>query len=1172
MSSTPNGACNSLLERDSGVGDTLHDFDRAQRISTSQEQLLRTQLQQLGLEAGDDVTAPCKDANVDTPSPIHSWPATTWGHDALDSFGAARVAGQPWPSAAPPLSFPRRNADINTTFRFPSSRPNYVSASDEVEQQRHAIQRQIEQLQRRQEQLQWHQQMLQPHFPISAESSQPHQYRGPLHNAAFHGSSLSGSWIPHLDADSSLRSNFTFPPRPLQESSIHAHQSPPQLAHPIPVPTSKRADAQSAENVQAQLASQQLSSELSPEFLMAGGGLVNLTTLGLGGAWNESDDKGIDTIATPRSAQRHTRSSSASSAMIHRSSMDNLLSGLPQAQAQLAALHRSRQQIGPNSHGRSTSHGRSASMGSNAGVPRRALFGSYLPQTSLPLLLLTGKLVVGILRVNKRNRSDAWVSTEVLEHDIFISGSKDRNRALEGDIVAVELLNPQEVWQTKRDKVDKKKRKEEHNASGNWTVLTARGAGRRADKARDDIEVEGAQLKLIQDEEESENKAPLLAGHVVAIVERMPGQIFPGTLALLRPSSAATKEKQQAERGEDDDVTPGTPGTPRPKIVWFRPSDKRVPLIAIPADQAPDDFWIDGHQEKYSRCLFVACIKRWPITSLHPFGSLVDRLGPIGSLEAESQALVRSHCHSIVAPISEPALRCVPTESPLITDTEAKLRRSFCGFTVVGQGPCEVALSVDPGEQDTVVVGVHVADITHFLSSGSALDRESLRRGASVHLVQHSYEMLPSSLLHIVAFQKGRKSLAKSVVFTLRKNCVVDMWMGRSIIHVSHETNLLELEHALQGGNTPIPITTELLGAALEFARQLRSDRISRGALCLPRSRLEFDLDEQQRPTCVRCECDSNSNASLLLNELCIRTNTAVAHRLAAGFESSALLLRQDAPLERALEELWTNLTALGVPKDQVNTTTLPAALAALPSSFQSVGAALVEKALSPSKFFTPALVDVTKFAHYSLGEPVYTHFTSPLQRYSNICVHRQLDAILDDKVTGTLRGDIFTKLAHQCNVKEQAALAAEMQSTHLYLCQWLKNESKEGIMKRRALVMALSETSVDVLVPSLLVEKRVYLDCLPLDEAKWDPSSQSLMLTWSKGIHSIAWFGHAIDDAQCMKVWETEKERQTKATSTAPVCQQQRIMTLTEVDVFILSDMDKSPPILKVVIANPCA
>ena len=108
---------------------------------------------------------------------------------------------------------------------------------------------------------------------------------------------------------------------------------------------------------------------------------------------------------------------------------------------------------------------------------------------------------------------------------------------------------------------------------------------------------------------------PQFAGHVVAVVERMPGQLFSGTLGLLRPSSAATKEKQEAERREREGDKGDEPRRPidRPKIVWFKPTDKRVPLIAIPTEQAPPDFV--QNSEAYANKLFVACIKRH--VSLH---------------------------------------------------------------------------------------------------------------------------------------------------------------------------------------------------------------------------------------------------------------------------------------------------------------------------------------------------------------------------------------------------------------------------------------------------------------------------------------------------------------------------------------------------------------------------
>ena len=132
----------------------------------------------------------------------------------------------------------------------------------------------------------------------------------------------------------------------------------------------------------------------------------------------------------------------------------------------------------------------------NSQPQRKSLFAPYLPQASLPPLLAAGKLVVGILRVNKRNRSDAYVATEVLDADIYICGSKDRNRALEGDIVAVELLDVDEVWGTKKEKEEKKRKKEENAAYDPKSI-----AGRKNDKKKDDVEVEGQGLMLFEDEE-----------------------------------------------------------------------------------------------------------------------------------------------------------------------------------------------------------------------------------------------------------------------------------------------------------------------------------------------------------------------------------------------------------------------------------------------------------------------------------------------------------------------------------------------------------------------------------------------------------------------------------------------------------------------------------------------
>ena len=189
---------------------------------------------------------------------------------------------------------------------------------------------------------------------------------------------------------------------------------------------------------------------------------------------------------------------------------------------------------------------------------RKTLFTPYLPQANLPALLNNDQLVAGILRVNKKNRSDAYVTASDLDADIFICGSKDRNRALEGDYVAIELLDVDEVWGQKREKEEKKKRKDISDArSGNSSNaaegrprsdsaangdsgqngateggLRRRGSLRQrpTQKKNDDVEVEGQSLLLMEEEEVNDEQKPLYAGHVVAVIERVAGQMFSGSV------------------------------------------------------------------------------------------------------------------------------------------------------------------------------------------------------------------------------------------------------------------------------------------------------------------------------------------------------------------------------------------------------------------------------------------------------------------------------------------------------------------------------------------------------------------------------------------------------------------------------------------------------------------
>lgn len=465
---------------------------------------------------------------------------------------------------------------------------------------------------------------------------------------------------------------------------------------------------------------------------------------------------------------------------------------------------------------------------------RKTLFTPYLPQANLPALISNGQLVAGVLRVNKKNRSDAYVTTTDLDADIFICGSKDRNRALEGDLVAIELLDVDEVWAQKKEKEEKKKRKDITDArsgsnAGNDKLgrsdsnndrqevgpdgsIRRRGSLRQrpTQKKNDDVEVEGQSLLLVEEDEISDEQKPLYAGHVVAVIERIAGQMFSGTLGLLRPSSQATKEKQEAERQARD----GAHGRgnqdrhqEKPKIVWFKPTDKRVPLIAIPTEQAPRDF-VEKHQD-YANRIFVASIKRWPITSLHPFGTLVEQLGEMGDLRVETDALLRDNNFGSDE-FSDAVLKSIGYEDWSVAKDASVLatRRDFREETTFTIDPEDTkalddAFHVKKLADGKVEIGVHVADIAHFVKANSLVDREAKKRGTAVYLVDRVMNLLPPRVSNeLCSLIPGEDRLTVSVVFkaSLETGAVDDdVWIGKGVIKSAGRLSYEEVNAVIGG-------------------------------------------------------------------------------------------------------------------------------------------------------------------------------------------------------------------------------------------------------------------------------------------------------------------------------------------------------------------------------------
>lgn len=742
---------------------------------------------------------------------------------------------------------------------------------------------------------------------------------------------------------------------------------------------------------------------------------------------------------------------------------------------------RSANQTTPRSRERSarktSPHGTRTPVVRTKGNKRRPLYENYWPVDKVSAGLKRGELVKGVLRINPRNYEVAWVTVPGLKRDVLIEGMLRRNRALHGDVVALEIL-PRDHWKVMKEEMDY-----DRLASG------------YSEQERGNVENITLNLETMSVSEGVNSRSPVTpmkTNHITT--DDIPEQY------LQRTGKIVYIIEKKHSRVATGHLKP----FPHPKECpdgLFSPTDCRLPRIRIPRESCPKGFF--DRPRDFENTLLVARIVSWPETSSKDsflaIGSIARSLGEAGDIEPETEGILLEYGIDS-GPFSDEALACLPQETPWkIPEKELEYRRDFREDNVFTIDPL-TARDLDDAVhckklQDGVFeVGVHIADVSFFVRQGTALDEVAAERGTSTYMVQKVVPMLPRRLCEeLCSLNPGEDRLTFSVVWKMSdKGEIIDDWKGRGIIRsrikmaYEHAQDMIDKPNWKWNPNELPPIsdgtTVEEISAQVnqlhKFAVRLRRNRFENGALRLDQVKIRFDLD-QETGLPNGYHVHKQRDANKLIEEFMLLANMAVAHHIYTAYPETAMLRRHPKPHQKQLDDLIELCKSFGISFNVTSSKTIHESLAKFPlgSPEREVLVNLTMRPMKNAEYFCTGSIEEGEYGHYALSVPLYTHFTSPIRRYPDVVVHRLLAASLG--IDQPLNQDpaVVDMLADHCNDRKLAAKRAGDLSNEMFFGIFVR---ESGPLEEDGMVLNVMDQSLDVLVPELGVVKRVYLKFCP--------------------------------------------------------------------------------------------
>jgi ribonuclease R len=470
-------------------------------------------------------------------------------------------------------------------------------------------------------------------------------------------------------------------------------------------------------------------------------------------------------------------------------------------------------------------------------------------------------------------------------------------------------------------------------------------------------------------------------------------------------------------------------------------------------------------------------------------GVVVEVLGKAGDVGVDTQTVI--HEYGLPGAFPEAALDDARRQAAAFDETVPAGRRDLSDRTIITIDPVDArdfddAISLEKVERGHWLLGVHIADVSHFVREGSPLDQEARARGTSVYLPDRVIPMIPEVVSNnLASLQPHKVRYAKTcwIEFTadgLPVHSAVEPSAIKSCRRFSYEEVDVFLADPETRSVEMAPEVRSLLGRMRDLARILRSRRMARGSLQLEMPEVKIDLDRDGRVTGAHVV--ENTESHQIIEEFMLSANEAVAGALAAA---GAGFLRRihPSPDMRKLRQLTEFVTELGFEVDSLESRFELQRLLDLARGRPEEHA--VHYAVLRS--LTRAAYGPQEDGHFALASECYCHFTSPIRRYPDLTIHRALEALAKGKRPPA---DGLIQLGQDCSDLERRAEAAERELVKLKLLLFLSSRVGEEM---DAVVTGVEAFGLFVQGLALPAEGLVPLDTLPDDTYRYDRASHTL-------------------------------------------------------------------------------